>query len=100
MYLQEIMVNKYIELYLPPLDKRQFRLWSQLQDYCLRADMGVRKDLSKPVQYQLFFHLINLRGTILVTGKLKRLKDLFSATPEDLRGENDRPQSRNPLDGH
>jgi hypothetical protein len=46
---------------------------------------AVGSDLRQIEQYQLFLRLLQLRGTILVTGKLKRLKDLFQASPAALK---------------
>jgi hypothetical protein len=105
-YLEEIMVNKYIELHLPPLEQRQFQLWSRIRDFNLQADLlppqptrqGARrlhrrivgppswpKADPKIEQYELFCRLLRFRGTILVTGKLKRLKDLFEVSGAALK---------------
>jgi hypothetical protein len=82
-YMQEIMINKYIELHLPPLEKSRFQMTSLLRDYTLQADLEMR-DL-RLERFELFSRLIRLRGTLIVTGKLKRLKDLFRASGKTLK---------------
>jgi hypothetical protein len=85
-YTQATMINKYVELSLPRILKSRVH-WG-LRDYQLRSELALAGDqqkLARAAQVELFLRQLQLQGTIIVAGKLKRLKDLSRESPESLK---------------
>src|SRR5262249_5121566 len=86
--VQQLAVSRYLELHLPPALRPLFRLKSKIQqqaEYALAMDLRQVARLEKMEQFELFLRSLARQRIEILYGKLKKMKDLASLSPEDLK---------------
>ena len=91
MTLQALMINRYVELSMPRL--YQNRMGWRLREYELLANLGEINRQRQLARVDLILRQLHLQGTIIVAGKLKKLRDISRVSPEEVRKKLTHPET-------